>query len=125
MPILSEHYEQALVIQFMRRNYPEVLIFAIPNGGQRNAATGARLKAEGVVPGVPDLFIPAWGLFIEMKTLTGKVSLEQKAMLSYAEDYRDKTHPRKKLLQRPIRMSSPTIRILLDPPPSRASRCRP
>ena len=85
MSFLSEHYEQALVIQFMRRNYPEVLIFAIPNGGQRNAATGARLKAEGVVPGVPDLFIPAWGLFIEMKTLTGKVSLEQKAMLSYLQ----------------------------------------
>lgn len=83
--ILSEHYEQALVIQFMRRTYPEVLIFAIPNGGQRSAATGARLKAEGVVPGVPDLFIPAWGLFIEMKTLTGKVSPEQKAMIEYLQ----------------------------------------
>lgn len=85
MSVLSEHHEQALVIQFMRRNYPEVLIFAIPNGGQRSAATGARLKAEGVVPGVPDLFIPAWGLFIEMKTLTGKVSPEQKAMLEYLQ----------------------------------------
>jgi hypothetical protein len=85
MSVLSEHYEQALVIQFMRRNYPEVLIFAIPNGGQRSAATGARLKAEGVVPGVPDLFIPAWGLFIEMKTLTGKVSPEQKSMLEYLQ----------------------------------------
>ena len=85
MPLLSEHYEQALVIQFMRRNYPEVLIFAIPNGGQRNPETGARLKAEGVVPGVPDLFVPAWGLFIEMKTLTGKVSPEQKAMIEYLQ----------------------------------------
>ena len=85
MPLLSEHYEQVLVIQFMRRTYPDVLIFAIPNGGKRSAAAGARFKAEGVVPGVPDLFIPAWNLFIEMKALKGKLSAEQKGMLEYLQ----------------------------------------
>jgi hypothetical protein len=32
--------------------------FAIPNGGQRDPVSGSRLKAEGVRPGVPDVFVP-------------------------------------------------------------------
>lgn len=48
------------------------LPFAIPNGGLRDKVTAARLKAEGVKPGVPDIFVPharhgRYGLFIEMK----------------------------------------------------------
>jgi hypothetical protein len=48
------------------------LPFAIPNGGLRDKATAARLKAEGVKSGVPDIFVPVarWkchGLFLEMK----------------------------------------------------------
>lgn len=71
-----EHHEQAALIhwtRYMTNEYPELdLLFAIPNGGQRSAITGARLKAEGVKPGVPDLFLPVarggyHGLFIEMK----------------------------------------------------------
>lgn len=47
-------------------------LFAIPNGGARNPREGARLKAEGVKPGVSDLFLPLprqgrAGLWIEMK----------------------------------------------------------
>ncbi len=58
------------------------LIFAIPNGGRRDAVTGARLKAEGVRAGVPDLFLPVarrgfHGLFIELKAPGGAASLEQ------------------------------------------------
>jgi hypothetical protein len=55
----------------MRRNYPPVRIFAIPNGGGRTASQGARLKAEGVTKGVPDLYIPAWRIWIEMKREKG------------------------------------------------------
>lgn len=60
------------------------LMFAIPNGGARNAATGAVLKREGVKAGVPDIFLP-WpscgrhGLFVEMKKPGGSVRGNQKA----------------------------------------------
>jgi len=36
-------------------------------------AQGAAFKAEGVSPGVPDLFVPAWSLWVEMKRQTGGV----------------------------------------------------
>ncbi len=62
------------------------LMFAIPNGGARDPITGAMLKAEGVKPGVPDIFLPHpvephHGLFIEMKTSRGRVSPEQREWL--------------------------------------------
>ena len=45
-----------------------------------------RLKAEGVVRGIPDLFIPQWNLWVEMKRKTGgRLSPEQKSMISYLE----------------------------------------
>lgn len=49
-------------------------IFAIPNGGHRHKAVAAKLKAEGVKSGVPDIFVAEQcggypGLFIEMKRL--------------------------------------------------------
>ena len=33
------------------------VMYHIPNGGRRDKITGARLKAEGVVAGVPDVFL--------------------------------------------------------------------
>ena len=48
-------------------------IFAIPNGEARSRTVGARLKVEGVSPGVPDLCVPAWSLWIEMKRANGGV----------------------------------------------------
>jgi hypothetical protein len=92
MPILtaqkipSEHYEQALLVQWFRQTYKGVRIFAIPNGGARSPATAGRLKAEGVSSGVPDLFIPAWRLWVEMKrTKGGSLSAEQKDWIAYLE----------------------------------------
>lgn len=80
----SEHAEQAMFVQWFRAQYPGVLLFAIPNGEYRNKVTAMRLKAQGLTPGIPDLFIPAWRLFIEMKrTKGGRVSPEQKAILEY------------------------------------------
>jgi hypothetical protein len=44
------------------------------------------LKVEGVVPGIPDLFCPAWRLWIEMKRVKGGVlSAEQKGMIDYLQ----------------------------------------
>lgn len=54
-----EHELQKSCVKWFRLQYPEYtnLLFAIPNGGKRNAREAARLKAEGVTPGVPDLFL--------------------------------------------------------------------
>jgi hypothetical protein len=46
--------------------------FAVPNGGLRNKVQAAKLKAEGVKPGVPDVFLPYpcgqyAGLWLEFK----------------------------------------------------------
>jgi|TARA_R110001583_G_scaffold55244_7_gene168125 hypothetical protein len=63
-----------------------VLIFAIPNGEKRAITVAKRLKAEGVVRGIPDLLIPQWTLWVEMKRISGgRLSPEQKAMIQYLE----------------------------------------
>ena len=87
----TEHDEQVALIDWWNAvaapEYRELLM-AIPNGGERNALVGKRLKAEGVRRGVPDLFlaIPAegcHGLWIEMKKAGGGMtSKDQKAMLA-------------------------------------------
>ena len=84
--IPTEHEEQRTFIQWFRRKYPDVRIFAIPNGGARSPSVACRLKAEGVSRGVPDLFIPAWRLFIEMKRVKGGVvSEDQYSWKEYLE----------------------------------------
>lgn len=84
-PQRSEAEEQAAVIQYCDLRH--IPVFHIPNGGSRNKAEAARFKAQGVRPGVPDLFVPVpkggyAGLFIEMKTPQGRVSEAQKRWLS-------------------------------------------
>lgn len=82
----SEHLEQVEFVQWFRMKYPEVLIFAIPNGGYRSKILAGKLKAEGVVAGIPDLFIPEWGLWIEMKKAKGgRLSENQKTIISILE----------------------------------------
>jgi len=80
----SEHLEQVRLVSWFRRSYPDVRIFAVPNGGYRGIGQGISLKAEGVSSGVPDLFIPAWICWIEMKRSTGGVvSPVQKDWIAY------------------------------------------
>jgi hypothetical protein len=80
----TEHQEQVALIQWCRLK--KIFIFAIANGGNRNIVTATMLKAEGVIKGVPDLFLTTaaggWhGLFIELKRLKGSsTSTEQKAV---------------------------------------------
>lgn len=57
-------------------------VFAIPNGGHRHAVVAAKLKAEGVTPGVPDIFVRVpsgqyHGLQIEAKAIGGKPTEHQ------------------------------------------------
>ena len=80
----SEHFEQRELVRWFRKVYAPTRIFAIPNGGARGAAAAGRLKSEGVSPGVPDLCIPAWGLWVEMKRQKGgALSAEQKDWIAY------------------------------------------
>lgn len=82
----GEHAEQAALMRwamFARARLPELaLLYAIPNGGHRHKATAARLKAEGVKRGVPDVCLPVsrggiHGLYVELKTERGKPTPEQ------------------------------------------------
>lgn len=61
---MSEHDEQALVVSVFRARWPDVVIASIPNGvpltglTQRGRARVMNwLKAEGLLPGMPDLII--------------------------------------------------------------------
>jgi hypothetical protein len=87
-----EHAEQVNLMQWWslqcrRFGIHEQLLFAIPNGGQRNIITAKRMKDEGVRSGIPDLFLAVprgnfHGLFIEMKKPRGGVVSEnQKACM--------------------------------------------
>lgn len=80
-----EHTEQVKLVQRVRAFYPDTIIAAIPNGGDRTASERVRLHQEGVMAGMPDLCVLEacggfHGLFIEMKTATGRQSNEQKAL---------------------------------------------
>lgn len=104
----DEHDIQAAIVawfdmRFAGKNYN---LIASANGGRRDAVTGARLKATGVRRGVPDLFLAVpmpiiycggiegvddskWicgsgyhGLWIEVKTPTGRVTPEQQAFMT-------------------------------------------
>ena len=76
-----EHNEQVALIGWarcQRFNGTPIAddLHAIPNGGQRHPAVAAKLKAEGVTPGIPDLMLtipvaPYHGMFIEMKSRGG------------------------------------------------------
>jgi len=68
----TEHQEQMEFVKWFRQTYSPVRIFAIPNGEKRSISVANRLKCEGVTRGVPDLFIPEWRLWIEMKKGKGK-----------------------------------------------------
>ncbi len=82
----SESEEQEGFVNWFRAKFPGALIFAIPNGGHRAISTAKRLKAEGVVSGIPDLHVPAWRLWVEMKRVKGgKLSAEQVDMIGHLE----------------------------------------
>jgi hypothetical protein len=73
-PVDREGQEQAALMTELRIRMPEVadLIYHVPNGGHRVKAVAAKLKAQGVKAGIPDLVLPMarggfFGLYIEFK----------------------------------------------------------
>jgi hypothetical protein len=89
--IPTEHEEQVKFIDWWNWNafrWPDVVLFATPNGGHRHKAVAAKLKAEGVLAGVPDIVChtASGTLWIEMKrTKGGVVSPAQKSMIARLE----------------------------------------
>jgi hypothetical protein len=88
---MKKHLEdnlQEACIKFFRLSYPGIapLLFSIPNGGRRDAREAARLKRQGVTPGVPDLFLSVptkffHGAFFELKIGKNILTENQKDMI--------------------------------------------
>jgi len=83
--------QQACVTWF-RYQYPHMafLLWHPKNEGNGDQVAGARAKAEGVVPGVPDLILAIPSvchcmLCVEMKTPKGRQSESQRKYQAYAE----------------------------------------
>jgi hypothetical protein len=62
------------------------LLMAFPLQGKRTLPEGGRLKQEGMRKGTPDMLLAVprghyGGLWIELKTLTGRLTSEQHTML--------------------------------------------
>ena len=86
-PVPLESTEQQTLVAWAKRHeeeWPELrMLYHIPNEGKRSRKTGARLKAEGLKSGVPDICLPVargrhHGLYIELKRRKdSKVTKEQ------------------------------------------------
>jgi hypothetical protein len=86
---MSEHASQAAFFDWASRQRIDGLedAFAVPNGGQRHPAVAAKLKAEGVKKGVPDVLIPTprggyIGLAVEFKFDDGNCGKEQRERIT-------------------------------------------
>ena len=75
-PIPTESVEQQTLFRWAKMasgKWPELeLLYHVPNEGKRSYKTAARLKAEGLKSGVPDICLPVprggyHGLYIELK----------------------------------------------------------
>jgi len=84
---MNEHQTQVNLVNWFRVEHPELTFnfFSIPNGGKRTKVTAMLLKLEGMLAGVPDLFLAVpnqkyHGLFIELKTIGGCTSKAQDAV---------------------------------------------
>ena len=76
----QEHRIQVSIANYLATvTPPGSLWFAVPNGGNRDSATGAILRKEGVRAGVADLVFIYEGrtLFMEVKTASGRLSSSQ------------------------------------------------
>ena len=84
---VTEHQHQAALFQWWKavhRRYklPEKALYHTPNEGKRSYYMAAKLQAEGMRKGVPDivLAVPRGGfgaLYIEMKSKKGRPTKEQ------------------------------------------------
>lgn len=83
--IQNETIEQIKVVHWVRSK-TKLKIIHIANEGRRSYLQGALLKKLGLTKGVADLFLPQScgdrkGVWIEMKSASGKLSPDQSAFL--------------------------------------------
>jgi hypothetical protein len=94
--VATEEQEARALMKWVRtigiKKYPELALFYhIPNGEKRNVVTGARLKAMGVMAGIPDYHLPVGrgpinSLYIELKKRkAGRVNKNQVDLLERLE----------------------------------------
>jgi hypothetical protein len=81
--VRSEFEEQAALVHWFRKTYPDVWIYANRNGGTRSPREKVDQIREGVLAGVADLFAPGFKLYIEMKKIKGGVTSD--AQISFKE----------------------------------------
>jgi len=91
-PDHEESRTQIACVSWFYQQYPKYVLFAIPNGGKRGKLEAVIMKKEGVYPGASDLFLMCQGkgyhgFFIEMKTIKGTQSEEQKKFQELAMKY--------------------------------------
>lgn len=76
---------QQSCVRWFRLQYPDAVLYSVPNGGFRNGFEAAIMKGEGVLAGVPDLCIahPSGGypaMYVEMKRPKGRTTESQRAV---------------------------------------------
>ena len=89
----EEDIHQGYLVQWFKLRYSELegLLYHIPNGQNVGMRAGARLKRSGLISGIPDLHLayPTSlhpGLYIEMKSLKGRSSPQQKRIQGKLRD---------------------------------------
>ena len=76
----AEARRQAAIVSWLQWVAPQIIVWAVPNGGLRSKSEAARLKWTGVLAGVFDLTLALPDgrcAFWEVKTRTGYLSPEQ------------------------------------------------
>lgn len=94
----SEHGHQSALFCWAKQNehlYPQLKwLFAVPNGFYSDSGQKAKMKAEGLKDGVPDVLFPVYspwrigsyrynGLAIEMKVKKNKTNEKQDAWIDH------------------------------------------
>lgn len=76
---MKERDLQKRIVKWFRTNYPNYVIFQVPNEATRTNSAG--FKATGTLPGAPDLVLvlPYITIFLELKSPSGKLREEQKS----------------------------------------------
>lgn len=79
-PLSEEQIHKAVIQEVRLRKKPDVVYWHTPNDARRSWGNVARLKAMGMVPGVPDLIFCHNGeiSFLEIKAERGRLSDNQK-----------------------------------------------